>query len=361
MGEPSFFRAELTSEQRTADMGLTIDPGFVHHRKIATVLRPDAMRFVDHAIERLPALPDHLRRLRINHIYTEAIIKFCAALGVPSLGSLLAAGRGTLFCSTVELEPAADVYKAPRVTSRIVTTGNSERKVDLEYSTKNIVADTARSVLAHGGVIAVVAELAKAEPQRLVFHPLLMGAPWLTPVDGEAPFTSPEWFSYDFFEVFPEDIDEFASVRGRELPADLSVMQSISEGAFKVCLGEILGEAVHRDWGGETSDHFAAHLHLRGKPVTGAFLLKGPARFAPMGLNHLGKNNDQIYRLAQEPAQLLVVQHSHEITAPVRATLRAFAVQPGAPRRYCLMDGRESLRLLVAYEKLRRARKLSQP
>jgi len=30
--------------------------------------------------------------------------------------------------------------------------------------------------------------------------------------------------------------------------------------------------------------------------MTAAFLLKGPARFAPMGLNHLGKNNDQIVR-----------------------------------------------------------------
>jgi len=30
--------------------------------------------------------------------------------------------------------------------------------------------------------------------------------------------------------------------------------------------------------------------------MTAAFLLKGPARFVPMGLNHLGKNNDQIVR-----------------------------------------------------------------
>ena len=39
-----------------------------------------------------------------------------------------------------------------------------------------------------------------------------------------------------------------------------------------------------------------AHLHLKGSRMTAAFLLKGPARFVPMGLNHLGKNNDQIVR-----------------------------------------------------------------
>lgn len=81
--------------------------------------------------------------------------------------------------------------------------------------------------------------------------------------------------------------------------------------------------------------------------------------FAPMGLNHLGKNNDQIYGLAHTPAELLVVQHCHEFQEPVWSTLRSFAVQPGAVRRYCPIDGKNSLRLLNAYDKLDRARELS--
>ncbi len=78
-----------------------------------------------------------------------------------------------------------------------------------------------------------------------------------------------------------------------------------------------------------------------------------------MGLNHLGKNNDQIVRLSHEPAEVLFVQHSHEIMSPVRETLRAFCVQPSNPRRYCLIDGRDSLRLLVAYGLLDKAKELS--
>jgi hypothetical protein len=136
-------------------------------------------------------------------------------------------------------------------------------------------------------------------------------------------------------------------------------MSRISEAAFKQCLAEILGDSITRDWGGERSDHYAAHLHLQGKRVTAAFLLKGPARFRRMTLNSLGKQNDQIYRLAQEPAEVLVVQHCHDITTPVRATLRAFAVQPCRVRRYCLIDGRDSLRLLNAYGKVARALELS--
>jgi hypothetical protein len=89
--------------------------------------------------------------------------------------------------------------------------------------------------------------------------------------------------------------------------------------------------------------------------VTAAFLFKGPAPFAPMGLNQLGKNNDQIVRLASETADVLFVQHSHEILRAVRQTLRVFAVQPSRPRRYCLVDGRDTLRLLQAYGLLEKA------
>ena len=78
-----------------------------------------------------------------------------------------------------------------------------------------------------------------------------------------------------------------------------------------------------------------------------------------MNLNHLGKNNDQIVRLSHEPAQVLIVQHCHDILPSVRETLRAFAVQPSRPRRYCLIDGRESLRLLHAYGLFEKALELS--
>jgi hypothetical protein len=105
---------------------------------------------------------------------------------------------------------------------------------------------------------------------------------------------------------------------------------------------------------------YSAHLHIDGERVAGAFLLKGPAEFRPMTLNMLGKNNDQIVRLAQEPAELLVVQHCHDICPPVRATLRAFTIQPGTlDRRYCCIDGKDSLRILQAYDKLDEALELS--
>ena len=185
-----------------------------------------------------------------------------------------------------------------------------------------------------------------------------MGFPWL-----EARETSPDfdimWFGYDFFENFIEDFDEFSRVAEVPLPPDPEPMKQIPETAFKSCLAQILGDVNQKDWGGEHSDYYSAHLHLKGQRLKAAFLLKGPHNFRPMGLNHLGKNNDQIVRLSYEPANVLIVQHCHDILPPVRETLRAFAVQPSNPRRYCLIDGRDSLRLLYAYNMYDRALELS--
>lgn len=184
-----------------------------------------------------------------------------------------------------------------------------------------------------------------------------MGFPWL--YSEESINFDAMWFGYEYYENFIEDFDEFSNVNDIKTNGNIDEMRHIKEYAFKTCLAEILGEQIKKDWGGETSDLYTSHIHLNGQRKTAAFLLKGPAHFSPMGLNHLGKNNDQIVRLSHEPAQVLFVQHCHEILQPVRETLRAFAVQPSRPRRYCFIDGKDSLRLLKAYNLYDRAIELS--
>jgi hypothetical protein len=360
VNDESSLRDSLSSEQRAADARLTIDPGFVHRSRIETLIGAQGMAVIDAQTSRLPPMPDWQFRVRIDHIYTRTALAFCSVNRVKTLSALLASGSGRMFCSTEVLEPCQDVYSEARCVSRINTLGVDNPRVELHYSAVRITSDTTRMELGQGGALAVVATLKhRTAEDVLIFEPLVLGAPWLESDDARLPNDDAMWFGFDFFEHFIEDVDQFAKVRGHPLPTDFSIMQRVSERAFKQCLAEILGDTARKDWGGESSDHFSAHVDIQGRPTTAAFLLKGPAHFAPMGLNHLGKNNDQIFRLSQEPAGLLVVQHCHEILAPVRATLRAFAVQPGAARRYCLIDGRDSLRLLGAYNKVDRALELT--
>jgi hypothetical protein len=288
------------------------------------------------------------------------MLAWCEVNGVRSLGDVLARRTERIFCSNVELGPCPGLFDEERVTSPVLVDGNYDGRVELRYSTRHIFGDTPHERLRDGGyVFSVIAELSRVEDNVVVFDPIVIGTPWLE-ADENGPYQAVEWYASEFYEHFIEDFDEFAKVAESAEPQNSDGMRSISEAAFKTCVAEILGDSASKDWGGETSDYYTAHLRLRSRRVTAAFLFKGPARFEPMGLNHLGKNNDQIVRLADEPAEVLIVQHCHDILPSVRKTLRAFAVQPSRSRRYCLIDGRDSLRLLLAYGLYEKALALSE-
>jgi hypothetical protein len=351
-------RESLTPAQRDTPLNHTIDPGFVHHRKIETILGASGMEIIDNAIRALPDQPDWQRQVRIDHIYTHVFLLWCKTNAVRPLGEVAATRKGRIFCSTEELGPCPDIYEGQRAISAWQPEAEYSQRVEFHYSTRWISSDTLRSTLRTGGIVSIIGEQVDGKNDLVIFEPIVMGSPWLESNNQQLDF-DPMWWGTEFFENFVEDIDEFEKVSAVPIPPSPDPMKLISERAFKTCLAEILGDSTSNDWGGETSDFFAAHLHLKGHRFAAAFLLKGPARFGPMGLNHLGKNNDQIVRLSHEPADMLIVQHCHEILAPVRATLRAFAVQPSRPRRYCLIDGRDSLRLLHAYDLYERAIELS--
>ncbi len=67
-----------------------------------------------------------------------------------------------------------------------------------------------------------------------------------------------------------------------------------------------------------------------------------------MTISMLGKNGDQLQRLATTPAQVLVVQHCHEIRPEVFALIRSAASDFRNIRRFMLIDGFATARLLAA-------------
>jgi hypothetical protein len=149
--------------------------------------------------------------------------------------------------------------------------------------------------------------------------------------------------------VWPSQIDQFDGVDWsmRLTLRDLQVLRSVPEQQVKEWLADILGEpTLPKDWGGEQFDLWTDRITIDGTQVRAAFALKGPAKFHPMTVADLGVNGDQISRLAQTVADLLVVQHCHTITAAVEHTLQAFAMNPANPRRYMTIDGYQTIRIL---------------
>lgn len=352
------FRTNTTPEQRSLDFTLTIDPGFVNRRLVQTMVGDGGMNIIDHEISRIPPLPEGLYESRIDYVYTKVALHFTQINSIKTLSQLLADGNGHLFCSTEQFEPCPEVYEASRVTSLIKSPFDCDYTIALDYSTTHLRGDTLHMHLHRGESLSVIAHFQKADGNTLRFQSLVIGSPWLWHAnDGIQGWGM--WHAQEFYEHFIEDFAEFSNVTSVPFPDSFEPMRAIKESAFKHCLAKTLHDDPKKDWGGETSDHYTTHLHLQKRRVTASFLLKGPSIFEPMTPAHLGKNGDQVYRLAQEPSQVLIVQHCHEITPAVRATLRAFAVQPFNPRRYCLIDGKDSLRLLRAYDLYDHAVRLS--
>jgi hypothetical protein len=329
------------------DTTLVVDPGFVHHRKIEAILGQTGTEIINQQIANIPAqTPEWRKEVLIDHIYSRITLDFCRVNKIKTLQQVLLDECGQLFCSIVHVLPCEKIYESKRVVIECQSIEGIDYNVEFHITSDKVRSDTLKSGLSQGGDFAVVAQFYAKNDNTLIFHPLLIGYPYLADVEtGDL-----LWKKYtDFYQLYLEDFEEFEIVKQYPLPSSNEKMQFIKESVFKQCLGKILAESTPKDWGGESSDFFTSHLHIRERRLSATFLLKGPAKYSPMTLRHLGKNGDQIVRLSKEPANVLVIQHCHDILPVVLETLKVFATQPSNPRHYCVIDGRESLRMLQAF------------
>lgn len=151
--------------------------------------------------------------------------------------------------------------------------------------------------------------------------------------------------------VLPSEIDQFQPVNfaGPSPDSDLKRLESTPEELVKHAIASVLGEPfVPKDWGGERSDLYSSRMFVRGSQVSSAWLLKGPGTRGPMTIRSLGSRGDQIVRLFNEPADVLVIQHYREITTPVISMMEAHAHDSRNPRRFMILDGADTARILRA-------------
>lgn len=220
-------------------------------------------------------------------------------------------------------------------------------KVEMPYDPTHLTSQSASSELRGSRRLFVLAYIEDVTKHTISARPYAIAD--IVPYRNLTfPFLQP-W--HDYLEIYIDSIDTFCLVRDEARPnaKELELLRQVPEATVKQAIAQIVGESTDRDWGGEQSDLFSSHLIVSGRRVTAAFLLKGPAKFKPLTVADLGKNGDQIYRLFQEPADLLVLQHCNSVKGAVRAHMRAFANQIGSPRAFCIIDGADTLRLLRSY------------
>jgi hypothetical protein len=342
---------QVPRKHRLADYFSHIDMGFLNRRLAISALGPLRDDFI---ARKLPG-DDRLTVLGNDHLLVTMLIDVCVAVKAPTLAEALRVAKPRqLFMSTERLKPCRGVYKAPRVTQSVHLDLKPSKPVEVSYHTTHIVSDTGRMSLAEGhakGHREAMIGLLHDKGQRWEIEPIVMGAPWL-----DHPRNSDReelmWLGRDYGEILPEDIEQFAlmtDIKVKNSDEWISAMKEISEQMIKVAICNLLNEPVGKDWGGEQNDHFSANVIVGGRRRTAAFLLKGPARFKQMTPAMCGKNGDQIVRLVNTGADISIIQHCHLIGSAVRDTLRALVVTPGRSRKFCIMDGQATFRLLKAY------------
>jgi hypothetical protein len=342
---------QIPEKYRLADFFSHIDMGFLNRRLAISALGPIRNEF----LQRQRPGEDHMTVLANDHLLVTMLIDVCSELKVPTLAEVLTLGKPKhLFMSIERLGPCPEIYEAERVQHAVHFDIGCGRPVNVVYHTRHIVNDTGRMTLADGyqkGHRQTMIGLLHDKTDSYEIEPIVMGAPWLDHPRNEA-HDAIVWAGHDYGEILPEDLAEFGQMREAIVTsADewMSVMRNVPEAYVKRSIASLLKEPAKSDWGGEENDHFSARVTVAGRRRTAAFLLKGPTKFQEMTPAMCGKNGDQIYRLTKAGADISIVQHAHLIGPAVRETLRSMVVTPGRSRKFCVMDGRATYRLLKAY------------
>lgn len=309
---------------------------------------------------------DQLQRLATLSALKDALVEWLRATNPPTLGQLLVKDKfapdmiftlySNLFCRGLpKVRAALDKQKA------IVPAAEAYGKLDdfrpgwsvsFRFHHEHLTSNSAWFELSGQKPLFVLGAATALDGNTIKAIPWVIANPI---PDYERPATLVGGHWRNRLEVFPDAIEAFSKMRDAPTSStklDLQQLRAVPEREVKKAFAEIIGEpVVPKDWGGERSDLFTSRTVIEGKRVSAAFAFKGPAEFKPLTNAGLGKNGDQIDRLFTEPAELLVLQHCHEITPAVRGTMRAYAQRMGDLRLFCLIDGYDTIRLFRAYNK----------
>ena len=348
---------DIPERLRAEDKFHHIDMGFLNRRLCISALHPEARQYFT---EHQKPGSDHMTVLANDHLLVTVLLDCCEAVGAPTLLKALTLGKPRhLFRSTGRLAPCPEIYDAARVSHAVELDLDFDKPVVIAYHTSHIVSDTGKMVLNKGageGYVNSIVGLVHDKPARFEIEPLVIGQPWFDHPRNGSDSDNLMFFGRSFGEILPEDIDQFSKMSEVEVGCTkewMDTMRTLPEAAVKKAIGGLLSEPTKKDWGGESDDHFSASVSVHGRRRTAAFLLKRPSRFREMTLDMCGNRADQIHRMVDSDADISVVQHAHLIGAVVRRTLRQLAIRPGDSRRkYCLIDGKATYRILKAYSLL---------
>ncbi|MFG2064317.1 hypothetical protein ACGFIK_23180 [Micromonospora sp. NPDC048871] len=211
------------------------------------------------------------------------------------------------------------------------------------FNAARIASSSASGSLAGNRRVYLIGTVTNLSAEQVELRPVFIGIRSF--VDDDLPAGA----SASRARVYPSDIGQFSGIDFASpfAEAEGEAVLRVPEDTVKRAFAELLGEPyVPKDWGGERSDLYTSRVFARGRQLSAAWLFKGPGFPRAMDIKALGKNGDQIDRLFTEPAELLVLQHCHQIKPSVVGMMDAYAHDARHPRFYMIIDGADTGRIL---------------
>ena len=352
MPTPEVFRAEAAMDNQPAHLppaGVvpSLEGWFLHHELVLKLLGGDQARALT---TRLPADGVPFAGAHRRNAFEDALARYLDLAGVESLALAHVGGRVTTGL-LVWLDQALYFKGVGGALYKDGGRASFSGKLDVDeavtvtgdFSIERVTSPTAAGMLSGRQRQFLLAYVQDVAADRIVLRPIFIGQRMTLSSAGY------QLDPRDTAHVWPGSVDQFSGVdfNSRLQAEDLQALRSVPEERVKKSFADLIGEpTVPKDWGGEQFDLWTDRLSVEGERLRAAIAFKGPAIFRPMTIADLGKNGDQIDRLAGTGADLLVVQHCHSITAPVVNMLRTYATQPHRLRRYMTIDGYNTIRIL---------------
>lgn len=337
----------------------TLESWFLHQDLAFKVIGSERSALIS---SRMPMENEPFARARTKHIIETALTEAVQEAEVPSLNELhlnrkLSSGELVWLEQAFRFRGIESAYYEARRSEASSARGSlwaklstdPDLRIEAELNATRITSDTGAHLMSGSRRCFMLAYIQDVESARVSLRPVALGQRLVS--IGKHSLSTPVW---DSAHVWPQQVDDFKDVDfSRGTKADLEMLRDVPEEAVKHWFAEIVGEPeVPKDWGGEQYDLWTRNLAIEGKPVRAAIAFKGPAAFRQLRIADLGKNGDQIQRLAHSPADLLVVQHCHTISSTVEHMLRTYALSPTHIRRYMVIDGYATAAILKHFEYL---------
>lgn len=334
---------------------MTVETGleswFLHEKLILGLLFWDEIAVLG---RQLPG-PEHpFAQAYRSELYERALGTFLARTNVRSLavshlhqelhvGQLVWLDQTLSFKGTAAALAAVKRGRSGRATFSGPLATEKSVRIYGEFNVERLTSSSAAGHLARTQRQFVLGYVHCIAAEEIELRPIVIARRWARP----GPTAFKVWD--DSAHIWPATVDQLCGVnfQARLARADLDMLKDIPEKKIKQAFAEIFSEPeVPNDWGGEQFDLWTTQISIEGRRLRAAIAFKGPSMFRPMTIGSLGKNGDQIDRLAQTAADLMVVQHCHTITAPVVNMLKAYANNFRDPKRYMLIDGYDTVRIL---------------